>query len=138
MKNISNVMNLFSIKPPTEEISKFLKNCSESARLREILIDSHFNQILVDLLTNHIAGKSIGVFLSQTLLSIKETQTFSPNGVSIKRLESLDLNASFLTKFITAGFKVTDLGNIVRLANDEVSILIIPQPLTSAFRSLKT
>ena len=51
---------------------------------REILIDDHFNNILVSLIAQGIQGKHIGIFLSQTGLSIKETQTFSPDGYSLR------------------------------------------------------
>lgn len=51
---------------------------------REILIDDHFNNILVSLIAQGILGKHIGIFLSQTGLSIKETQTFSPDGYSLR------------------------------------------------------
>jgi hypothetical protein len=105
---------------------------SMSARLREILIDDHFNNILVSLIALGIPGKHIGIFLSQTGLSIKETQTFSPDGYSLRRLQDMEVDAAFILKFIIVGFKVTDLGNIVRIADDSIiqSMISLPEVTT--------
>ena len=105
---------------PVLELTTMLDNCNESARLREILIDADFNAILIDVIEQPTPGRHIGRFLSQTGLSIKELQLFSPSGDSMRKMNSLGLSAGFLTKFISAGLKVTDLGNIVRIGSDEL------------------
>ena len=117
---INNLVTSNKIKKPVYEVAKMFENCTESARVREMLIDVDFNSILIEVLENPIQGVLVGQFLSQTGLSIKELRLFSPDGKSINRLNSLELNSAFLTKLITAGLKVTDLGNIVRLASDKV------------------
>ena len=81
---VSKLLLETRVNDQINQAAELLSNCTESARLREILIDDHFNNILVGLIAQGIQGKHIGIFLSQTGLSIKETQTFSPDGYSIR------------------------------------------------------
>ena len=40
----------------------------------------------------------------------------------------MDVDAAFILKFIIIGFKVTDLGNIVRIADDSIIQTMITLP----------
>jgi hypothetical protein len=99
---------------PVDSFANFLINCSENARLRECLLDSTLQSILVALLNKNIDGVIIGKFLSDTGMSIKELKNFSTDGTSLKKIYDHQDSALFLLFFINGGLKVTDMGNVIR------------------------
>ena len=50
----------------------------------------------------------------------------------------MDVDAAFILKFIIIGFKVTDLGNIVRIADDSIiqSMISLPDVEIELLRNL--
>ena len=50
----------------------------------------------------------------------------------------MDVDAAFILKFIIIGFKVTDLGNIVRIADDSIiqSMITLPDAEIELLRNL--
>ena len=48
--------------------------------------------------------------------------------MKLRRLQEMDVDAAFILKFIIIGFKVTDLGNIVRIADDSIIQTMITLP----------
>ena len=50
----------------------------------------------------------------------------------------MDIDAAFILKFIIIGFKVTDLGNIVRIADDSIikSMITLPDAEIELLRNL--
>jgi len=100
-----------------ENVADFLENCNENARLRECLIDTNFQLVLAALFRKNISGVLIGRFLSDTGLSIKELQNFSPHGFSLQKIYKLEESAGFISFFINSGLKVGHLGIIGPIAH---------------------
>ena len=102
------------------DLADFLLECTENARLRECLIDRNFQLVLVNLFKRSMGGNLMGRFLSDTGLSIKELENFSPDGFSLSKVYENQPSAEFITFFVNNGTKVTDMGHLIRQSKPNV------------------